>query len=145
MTGQQGDALLLRQLPQLRYQQAQQDQSDAAHSHDADVLPQHGGTQQGGAGGAQSAEQACTLGGGVALGHRLEGEAEAGADDGKAGDHQPLGTGLGQVGCLEHEGGHQRQQAQRTLRLAEAAIQRLGAQVNPKVVLSVFAAKLRTL
>ena len=39
------------------------------------------------------------------------GEAEAGADDGKAGDHQPLGTGLGQVGCLEHEGGHQRQQA----------------------------------
>ena len=114
MTGQQGDALLLRQLPQLRYQQAQQDQSDAAHSHDADVLPQHGGTQQGGAGGAQSAEQACTLGGGVALCHRLEGEAEAGADDGKAGDHQPLGTGLGQVGCLEHEGGHQRQQAQRT-------------------------------
>ena len=39
----------------------------------------------------------------------------------------------------------QGQQAQRTLRLAEAAIQRLGAQVNPKVVLSVFAAKLRTL
>ena len=32
--------------------------------------------------------------------------------------------------------------AQRALRLAEAAIQRLGAQVNPKIVLSVFAAKL---
>ena len=32
--------------------------------------------------------------------------------------------------------------AQRSLRLAEAAIQRLGAQVNPKIVLSVFAAKL---
>ena len=93
----------------------------------------------------QSAEQACTLGGGVALGHRLEGEAEAGADDGKAGDHQPLGTGLGQVGCLEHEGGHQRQQAQRTLRLAEAAIQRLGAQVNPKITLSVLAARFRGL
>ena len=32
--------------------------------------------------------------------------------------------------------------AQRALRLAESAIQRLGAQVNPKIVLSVFAAKL---
>ena len=32
--------------------------------------------------------------------------------------------------------------AQRAVRLAEAAIQRLGAQVNPKIVLSVFAAKL---
>ena len=32
--------------------------------------------------------------------------------------------------------------AQRALRLAEAAIQRLSAQVNPKIVLSVFAAKL---
>ena len=32
--------------------------------------------------------------------------------------------------------------AQRALRLAEAAIQRLGAQVNPKIVLSVFAANL---
>ena len=36
----------------------------------------------------------------------------------------------------------QGQQAQRTLRLAEAAIQRLGAQVNPKIVLTVFAARL---
>ena len=36
----------------------------------------------------------------------------------------------------------QGQTAQRALRLAEAAIQRLGAQVNPKIVLSVFAAKL---
>jgi DNA polymerase-3 subunit delta' len=35
--------------------------------------------------------------------------------------------------------------AQRALRLAEAAIQRLGAQVNPKIVLSVFAAKFRAL
>ena len=32
-----------------------------------------------------------------------------------------------------------------TLRLADAAIQRLGAQVNPKIVLSVFAAKFRAL
>ena len=32
--------------------------------------------------------------------------------------------------------------AGRTLRLAEAAIQRLGAQVNPKIVLTVFAARL---
>ena len=31
------------------------------------------------------------------------------------------------------------------LRLADAAIQRLGAQVNPKIVLSVFAAKFRAL
>jgi len=30
------------------------------------------------------------------------------------------------------------------VRLADAALQRLGAQVNPKVVLTVFAAKLRT-
>ena len=36
----------------------------------------------------------------------------------------------------------QGQQAQRTLRLAEAAIQQLGAQVNPKIVLTVFAARL---
>ena len=36
----------------------------------------------------------------------------------------------------------QGRQAQRTLRLAEAAIQRLGAQVNPKIVLTVFAARL---
>ena len=35
--------------------------------------------------------------------------------------------------------------AKRALRLAEAAIQRLGAQVNPKIVLSVFAAKFRAL
>ena len=35
--------------------------------------------------------------------------------------------------------------AQRALRLAEAAIQRLGAQVNPNIVLSVFAAKFRAL
>ena len=35
--------------------------------------------------------------------------------------------------------------AQRALRLAEAAIQRLGAQVNPKIVLSVFAARFRVL
>ena len=35
--------------------------------------------------------------------------------------------------------------AQRALRLAEAAIQRLGAQVNPKIVLSVFAAQFRAL
>ena len=33
----------------------------------------------------------------------------------------------------------------RALRLADAAIQRLGAQVNPKIVLSVFAAKFRAL
>ena len=31
------------------------------------------------------------------------------------------------------------------LRLADAAIQRLGAQVNPKIVLSVFAARFRVL
>ena len=37
------------------------------------------------------------------------------------------------------------QQARQAVRLADAALQRLGAQVNPKVVLSVFAAKLRTL
>ena len=36
-------------------------------------------------------------------------------------------------------------QAQRALRLAEAAIQRLGAQVNPRIVLSVFASRFRTL
>ena len=36
-------------------------------------------------------------------------------------------------------------QAQRVLRLAEAAIQRLGAQVNPRIVLSVFAARFRAL
>ena len=36
-------------------------------------------------------------------------------------------------------------QARQAVRLADAALQRLGAQVNPKVVLSVFAAKLRTL
>lgn len=35
--------------------------------------------------------------------------------------------------------------AQRALRLAETALQRLGAQVNPKIVLSVFAAKFRAL
>ena len=35
--------------------------------------------------------------------------------------------------------------ARRALRLADAAIQRLGAQVNPKIVLSVFAAKFRAL
>ena len=35
--------------------------------------------------------------------------------------------------------------ARRALRLADAAIQRLGAQVNPKIVLSVFAAKFRVL
>lgn len=35
-------------------------------------------------------------------------------------------------------------QARQAVRLADAALQRLGAQVNPKVVLSVFAAKLRT-
>ena len=35
--------------------------------------------------------------------------------------------------------------AGQAVRLADAALQRLGAQVNPKVVLSVFAAKLRTL
>ena len=35
--------------------------------------------------------------------------------------------------------------AQRALRLADAAIQHLGAQVNPKIVLSVFAAKFRAL
>lgn len=39
----------------------------------------------------------------------------------------------------------QGQTAQRTIRLAEAALQRLGSQVNPKVVLTVFAAKFRTL
>ena len=36
-------------------------------------------------------------------------------------------------------------QARQAVRLADAALQRLGAQVNPKVVLTVFAAKLRTL
>ena len=35
-------------------------------------------------------------------------------------------------------------QARQAVRLADAALQRLGAQVNPKVVLTVFAAKLRT-
>lgn len=35
--------------------------------------------------------------------------------------------------------------ARRALRLADAAIQRLGAQVNPKIVLSMFAAKFRAL
>ena len=35
--------------------------------------------------------------------------------------------------------------ARQALRLADAAIQRLGAQVNPKIVLSVFAAKFRAL
>ena len=35
--------------------------------------------------------------------------------------------------------------ARRALRLADAAIQRLGAQVNPKIVLSVFAARFRVL
>ena len=35
--------------------------------------------------------------------------------------------------------------ARRALWLADAAIQRLGAQVNPKIVLSVFAAKFRAL
>ena len=35
--------------------------------------------------------------------------------------------------------------ARRALRLADAAIQHLGAQVNPKIVLSVFAAKFRAL
>ena len=35
-------------------------------------------------------------------------------------------------------------QARQAVRLADAALQRLGAQVNPKIVLSVFAAKLRT-
>lgn len=39
----------------------------------------------------------------------------------------------------------QGQTAQRTLRLAEAALQRLGSQVNPKIVLTVFAAKFRAL
>ena len=35
-------------------------------------------------------------------------------------------------------------QARQAVRLADAALQRLGAQVNPKIVLTVFAAKLRT-
>ena len=35
--------------------------------------------------------------------------------------------------------------AQRALRLADAALQRLGAQVNPKIVLTVLAAKFRAL
>lgn len=39
----------------------------------------------------------------------------------------------------------QGQSAQRTLRLAEAALQRLASQVNPKIVLTVFAAKFRVL
>ena len=39
----------------------------------------------------------------------------------------------------------QGESARRALRLAETAIQRLGAQVNPKIVLSVFAAKFRAL
>lgn len=39
----------------------------------------------------------------------------------------------------------QGQSAQRTLRLAEAALQRLASQVNPKIVLTVFAAKFRAL
>lgn len=39
----------------------------------------------------------------------------------------------------------QGQSARRALRLAQAALQHLGAQVNPKVVLTVFAAKFRAL
>lgn len=44
-----------------------------------------------------------------------------------------------------HHAPVQGQSAQRTLRLAEAALQRLASQVNPKIVLTVFAAKFSAL
>ena len=88
----------------VRQQDAAQDQQDAHAAQGRDTLPQEHRAEDGGEGGAKGAQQAGALCGGVALRHRLEGVAEAGADDGQRQDDAPLRGGMGQTQGFEDIG-----------------------------------------
>lgn len=87
----------------MRQQQTAEDEQNAHQPRGCDFLPQEHRTEDGGKRGAESAEQAGPLGGGVALGHGLERVAEAGADDGQGQDDTPLRAGLGQAGRFKQQ------------------------------------------